>query len=86
MDFQTFQMMMFAAQQQQNFENFKKKSKKTKIGVFWELRHETLPKKRFRPGDFKKHGFGNWFWIFGGFLIYQPTYQTFLVYNKKNKL
>ena len=58
-------------------------SKISKIVFFWELGDETLSGKRFRPGDFKKHGFEKWFWIFWGFLIYQPTYQPFLVYNKK---
>ena len=33
MDFQTFQMMMFAVQQQQNFENFKKNKNWCFLGV-----------------------------------------------------
>ena len=53
--------------------NNNKTLKGSKVGVFWELRDETWSKKRSRPGDFKKHTFEKWFWIFVPFLTYLPT-------------
>ena len=44
-----------------NYINSLNLPKKSKIGVFWELRDETLSKKRSRPGDFKEHTFEKWF-------------------------